>query len=1807
MKRVIALSLLLNICIVSGFAQVSLSNYSFSQENLTYNELSGPGIEVLWSGSIGSHISEPISIPEFFFNGEVYTTVYVSSNGFITFGEATVTANYSPISSGGSYAGAVSAFATNLVHNNISGIESSVKYQQLGDEFIVQWTDIRRYMSSGGERISFQIRLNTADASIRIVYGDPIVPGTRQSYPQVGLRGASNTEYSNRTISAGDGNWINSTAGTANDQRMYFLDNEPATVPSGGLTFKWEAPDITAPPEVTDLLWPHNGLLTSAKAVHLEWTEVWSASPLLGYKVYLGTDPNPSQLIYDGLDFSYATTNLDYNSTYYWKVVPYNDNGDATDVEIWSFSTVEESHLAESFEDVWFPPLGWQHEPGWIQDSSNSLDGLKSARKYTHPNAENNKLQTPKLIITANSQLSFFAKTTAVTPQQVQVYYSSDKLDWSAVGDEVSLIPGNWEQYNTDLGSLAGNNYYLGIAAYHGTGGSPSFVYFDHFTGPEVKDVVPAPAQHPIPANQAEWIPAETTLLWNPGLVGGIPSGYKIYLGTDGGGTSRPTDVINGQLVTQPSFNTPALNTGTTYYWQVVPVNDAGEAEDCPIWSFSTFPHNGIQIGFDDNLDINLPFYPLYRYSYSQNIYLQSEINNEIWITDLFYHWDGWADGEYCKDWVIYLGHTNKTEFTNNQDWLAVADMIKVFDGEVNLPSNPDWVQIPLHAPFLFNNEDNLVIAVDQNTFGWSYGRFFGSETLENRGILRYSDIHNPDPENPPIATTLVEGIANLRIQFSETEPDPIAHVDPLYLTFEQVLVDETSDILSVVIQNLGGGQLIIDGMEIIGDDPDDFEIVSSHYSYITIPTYESITVEVAFTPTSKGTRNAILELDNSSIPGSVAQIPLHGIGVPVDPPDNFTATAAGIEEILLEWNKNVLGNGVIIAHNMENKFGETIDGEMYEVGEELPGGGTIIYIGDADSFVHEDVAPNAGHFYKAWSITENNKYSLSVETYGTPLCSTVFDIPLFENFEGIPEKRMPVCWSTIIETFADRKHWIGASDEEGYSSLVFHNDYEVFPTLIAITPELNADINELFIEFSMVIPLRKSDNMEEGITVGVISDPTDLDTFEPLNTYYGDWNVQSKLITHYFHQYNGTAKHIALKANFSMWSMHKIFVPNILIDYRPSCMPPEEIEADNITLSSVDISWTPGFEENQWYLIYGPTGFDPTSVGTTVPIDWDPEYTIENLGHSTQYDVYVQAKCGINDLSKLTGPLTFTTLCEATPEPIVENFDTTPEGELPPCWSAITNNNGSIETTANHAFSMPHSVKMDNYAMGSEGIILVSPEMVNDVQSMYLKFFARNVAVWGSPVIEVGTIADKTDFDSFNHLQTFPVSNQWEEHFFLFDEYEGSDPYIAFRLAVQYARVVLDNIIIEVFDECLRPVAFHVVSAEAESVVLDWTPGYNEENWDLMYGLPGFSPEAGGLETKYVDHHPYTLDGLEPGTSYDVYLRSYCSTYEQSPWVGPLPIKTLPCYDEDKCTYTVQLIDSWGDGWDGTVLGFRQDGLIVATFGEDFTNGSEFGPVEVPLCPGEHTEIVVVNLGWHTEEKGFSVYDPDGELVFEREPGQTFTASTIFHTFYSDCGNDEEEGVPEHLEVMNESVLDGEEECYNAEQTIVVAGNGNYFTVHDGGSATLIAGHNIVMLPGTTIEQGAYFNAYITTDGTFCQPPKAIVAADDERLRRKLATTFDRKDETVPVPFTETEAGGLSIRVFPNPSQGVFNLEIMDDGNHENIKVEVYSLVGIKVLDKQVPGAGLHQFDLSGHERGLYLLRVSSGHAMQTLRLLKQ
>jgi hypothetical protein len=46
---------------------------------------------------------------------------------------------------------------------------------------------------------------------------------------------------------------------------------------------------------------------------------------------------------------------------------------------------------------------------------------------------------------------------------------------------------------------------------------------------------------------------------------------------------------------------------------------------------------------------------------------------------------------------------------------------------------------------------------------------------------------------------------------------------------------------------------------------------------------------------------------------------------------------------------------------------------------------------------------------------------------------------------------------------------------------------------------------------------------------------------------------------------------------------------------------------------------------------------------------------------------------------------------------------------------------------------------------------------------------------------------------------------------------------------------------------------------------------------------------------------------------------------------------------------------DSFGNGWNGNVFGFRQNGTIVGTFGNGFTSGRTFGPLNVTI-PGNIT-----------------------------------------------------------------------------------------------------------------------------------------------------------------------------------------------------------------------------------------------------------
>ena len=87
------------------------------------------------------------------------------------------------------------------------------------------------------------------------------------------------------------------------------------------------------------------------------------------------------------------------------------------------------------------------------------------------------------------------------------------------------------------------------------------------------------------PSDGATDVALSTVIQWEE-----VPdaSSYDLYFGTDGGGTSTPTNIVNGQNQTSNTY-TPDLQPNTTYYIQVIPRNSQGTNTGCAtIWSFTT-------------------------------------------------------------------------------------------------------------------------------------------------------------------------------------------------------------------------------------------------------------------------------------------------------------------------------------------------------------------------------------------------------------------------------------------------------------------------------------------------------------------------------------------------------------------------------------------------------------------------------------------------------------------------------------------------------------------------------------------------------------------------------------------------------------------------------------------------------------------------------------------------------------------------------------------------------------------------------------------------------------------------------------------------------------------------------------------------------------------------------------------------------------------------------------------------------------------------------------------------------------------
>src|SRR6476661_1681790 len=316
----------------AGIAQAQVSAYTFAQSTgNTYTPITGGTVAA--TATAGSQFSLDntnfsATIPfGFVFNGTSYTSVSISSNGYVTFGSTTSsTTNYTPIAASTGFAGAIAVFARDLVGDATAGNLGEIRYETLGSTgsrtFVVQYKNFKRYISgTQADNLNFQIRLSEGTNAIVLAYGSNTASTTAGTV-QVGLRGASNSDYNDRTSAT---SWTATTAGSSNAATVA---TSSTIIPPSGLNFTYTPPSCSAPGSVSSNTVTSNSANITFTAGNGNTSFTVTATPTTGSPVTATGSASPI-----------ALTGL-AASTSYSVVVTGNCSGGATaNSSAYSFST----------------------------------------------------------------------------------------------------------------------------------------------------------------------------------------------------------------------------------------------------------------------------------------------------------------------------------------------------------------------------------------------------------------------------------------------------------------------------------------------------------------------------------------------------------------------------------------------------------------------------------------------------------------------------------------------------------------------------------------------------------------------------------------------------------------------------------------------------------------------------------------------------------------------------------------------------------------------------------------------------------------------------------------------------------------------------------------------------------------------------------------------------------------------------------------------------------------------------------------------------------------------------------------------------------------------------------------------------------------------------------------------------------------------------------------------------------------------------------------------------------------------------
>lgn len=349
-----------------------------------------------------------------------------------------------------------------------------------------------------------------------------------------------------------------------------------------------------------------------------------------------------------------------------------------------------------------------------------------------------------------------------------------------------------------------------------------------------------------------------------------------------------------------------------------------------------------------------------------------------------------------------------------------------------------------------------------------------------------------------------------------------------------------------------------------------------------------------------------------------------------------------------------------------------------------------------------------------------------------------------------------------------------------------------------------------------------------------------------------------------------------------------------------PTCFVPTALASSGITNNSATISWTaPDTAPGSYEYYY--------TSSTTIPDNSTPasgtsttlSKPINGLASFTTYYYYVRSVCGTSDKSAWSLRGSFKTKCDAKTS-MFEDFETTSTGtNNADCWDRIVLGTGY--QTVSSGIGVNNTNGMSQSANGAANAALAVLPLFSNVNAgtHWLRFKAKVSGTAG--VLDIGYVTNDTDASTFVNIQSVNISNT------VYDGYEynvmvpNTVPTNA-RLAIKHGgvpsvNIYWDNVYWEPKPTCFIPTNVVLSNATSAMVTATWTAPTPAPamGYDIYYSTNNTPPTSSTQPNLTgITANPYIIQGLNSATTYYVWVRSRCSTTDQSTWSNVASVLTL-------------------------------------------------------------------------------------------------------------------------------------------------------------------------------------------------------------------------------------------------------------------------------------------------------------------------